>query len=661
MIAAVEAHRADIDGIPVFWAQGIPGVPLLAGLVFRVGWSDETLRTRGLTHIVEHLALPTSASSSVDFNGAVDDTTTDFWFSGDRPEVLRLLTETCRMLSDLPLHRLQRERQILQAEAGQRGSSHVTHALSLRFGAGGHGLGFYDELALDWVGPTDVSAWATERFTRASVAAYMTAPPADDVVLPLGTGRRHAPVAVGPIPYISYPSVYPYGPEGGVGVAYLAPRTHETMATLWILERRIKQHLRERAGVSYEVESWYDPLTADLAHVAIWTDCLGVNVDAVRGGTLAALDELAASGPTAHELDESSASFRRRTVDPLSLPGLLYYHAASELVGHRVEPREEAIALRSALRSDDIAKAAREIFDSLLVVMPGTATALAGRFTMYPVDSPQRVEGRRFRRRGLPFRQRDNTERELVLGKDGVTLYGEDYARTVMFDSCVACERVDECRGLWSRDGFFIWIDPAIWRNGDEIVRAVDARLPANLVIDAEAERPRFDDPDLAAGVVAWEAGEWDQAAVLFRLGLERVPEDATAWAYLAATELERGRPSDAIEPAAYACSLDPHLTWGHRLRAHSLWRLERVDEAAAAMLDALALDPADLRVLGDAAWYAGAAWDEVEAERAANRAVELFPDAPYAWFAKGWVAETLGRFEEAGQAIAASYRARSK
>jgi tetratricopeptide (TPR) repeat protein len=649
--AAAEAHRADVDGVPVFWVQGMPGVPFLAGLVCRVGWSDETLRTRGLTHLVEHLALPSSAPSSVDFNGTVDNTTTEFWFSGDRADVLRLVGETCRMLTDLPLQRLERERRILRAEAAQRSSSHVTHALSLRFGAGGHGLGLFDELGLDWVGRTEVTAWATERFTRASVAVYMSAPPAEDVVIALPEGRRRAAVAVAPIPYVAYPSVYPYGPEGGVGVAYVAPRTHETMATLWILERRIKQHLRERAGMSYGVESWFEPLTADLAHVAIWADCVDVNADAVRGGTLAALDELASRGPRVEELEESLADFRRRMLDPLSLPGLAYYHAASELIGHHVESREEAYALRAGVGKDNVARTAREIFDSLLLVIPATATPPAGRFTPYPVDSPQRVEGRRFRRRGLPFRRREN-ERELVLGHDGVTLYGDDYVRTVMFDSCVACERVDESRALWSRDGFRVWIDPAIWRKGEEIVRAVDTRVPANVVIDADAVGSLFADPDLAAGVEAWERDDWDEAARLLRRGLERVPDDATAWAHLAFAELERGRPSAAIEPANHACALDPHLAWGYSLHAYALWSVDRVDEAADAIRDAIALDPGDLQVLGDAAWFLSAAGHEEEAQRAADRAGELFPDAPYAWFAMGWIAQTFGRLDGAVQRL---------
>ena len=48
--------RTTIDGIPVILAPG-RDPRVTAGLAFRVGWADETLPTRGITHLVEHLAL----------------------------------------------------------------------------------------------------------------------------------------------------------------------------------------------------------------------------------------------------------------------------------------------------------------------------------------------------------------------------------------------------------------------------------------------------------------------------------------------------------------------------------------------------------------------------------------------------------------------------
>jgi hypothetical protein len=50
-----DPHRMDVDGVPVFWAEGTP--QLGASLSFRVGTADEEFTHTGITHLVEHLAL----------------------------------------------------------------------------------------------------------------------------------------------------------------------------------------------------------------------------------------------------------------------------------------------------------------------------------------------------------------------------------------------------------------------------------------------------------------------------------------------------------------------------------------------------------------------------------------------------------------------------
>ena len=64
------AERTDVDGIPVFWAPA-PGA-FRAALLFRVGVADETPAKRGITHIVEHLAMFGSESPAFESNGFID-------------------------------------------------------------------------------------------------------------------------------------------------------------------------------------------------------------------------------------------------------------------------------------------------------------------------------------------------------------------------------------------------------------------------------------------------------------------------------------------------------------------------------------------------------------------------------------------------------------
>ena len=64
-----------IDGVPTIFAPG-RGNLMTAGLVFRVGWADESLATRGITHLIEHLALFGLGAVDAHHNGETSETLT---------------------------------------------------------------------------------------------------------------------------------------------------------------------------------------------------------------------------------------------------------------------------------------------------------------------------------------------------------------------------------------------------------------------------------------------------------------------------------------------------------------------------------------------------------------------------------------------------------
>nr|WP_284289957.1 hypothetical protein [Angustibacter aerolatus] len=78
-------RRDEVDGVPTFWvpAEG----PLRASLVFRTGQADEPLPRRGLTHLVEHLALHGRDSVRRPVNGSVSLLHTRFDVMGEPDEV----------------------------------------------------------------------------------------------------------------------------------------------------------------------------------------------------------------------------------------------------------------------------------------------------------------------------------------------------------------------------------------------------------------------------------------------------------------------------------------------------------------------------------------------------------------------------------------------
>ena len=84
----------EVDGVPTFWVDA-PG-PYTALLSFRVGSADEPASMRGISHLVEHLALGPLGIQDYDHNGSVEPIRTQFVASGSPDEVVRYLDETAR-------------------------------------------------------------------------------------------------------------------------------------------------------------------------------------------------------------------------------------------------------------------------------------------------------------------------------------------------------------------------------------------------------------------------------------------------------------------------------------------------------------------------------------------------------------------------------------
>src|SRR5438034_9740000 len=96
--------RTEVDGVPVF-TLSVPG-PLRAMLAFRVGVVDETLPTRGITHLTEHLAMFRLMESGArhrqeHINARVEPMRTRFFATGTPEEILAFLRDVCAGLANL--------------------------------------------------------------------------------------------------------------------------------------------------------------------------------------------------------------------------------------------------------------------------------------------------------------------------------------------------------------------------------------------------------------------------------------------------------------------------------------------------------------------------------------------------------------------------------
>jgi hypothetical protein len=265
----VPVHRANVSGVPVFSSPA--DGPVTATLSFRVGRIDERLTTSGITHLVEHLAIPSFADRSLDRSGRVEYVRTVFLAHGEPDEVAGFFASVCAGLDALPLERFETERRILESEATSAGGANVYAVLAgQRFGARGVGLVNWDEHGFDCIPPGDAAAWAAERFTAASAVAWTTGDPDDlRLSLPEGSSSFVPP----PLERNEFraPGYFEWG-SGGIAFSALVPRTAASLAAVDLLQDRLLQVLRFELGISYTVVANYEPLTADLAYVVFGAD-----------------------------------------------------------------------------------------------------------------------------------------------------------------------------------------------------------------------------------------------------------------------------------------------------------------------------------------------------------------------------------------------------
>ena len=480
----VEIDRASVGDIPVFLAEG--PAPFVGALVFRVGRADETAPTGGITHLVEHLALPITGRRALDFNGSVDNILTTFWASGDADLVLPFLADAAARLGSLPLERLETERNTLLAEDSVRGGGLSRLAFALRFGPNHHGLTGYDEYGLHTLNTEDVAAWARTKLVTGNMAVWLTGP-SEALALELAAGPRLEAPEPTQLPDIPWPCFYGEGFFGGVAFSLLARRSLAFSAALSILEHRVLERLRFELGLSYAPEAMFMPLTNDLVHAVVGVDTLMANSERVVEETLLVLETLAADGPSDEELDDERRFAARAIADPTAVLGQLSYTAGQHLLGAEFVQPAEIERMRAELTRSEIAGALAEALDSLLVIAP-PGTEQPTRLSRYPLESTETLEGKLYRPAGTRLRRSRGTK--LVLGAEGVLLQPEpDRHVAARFDRCAAVLRYsDGSRTLLTADGFFIAVDPSAWRSGDEIVRAIDAAIPDELVVRMEPE-----------------------------------------------------------------------------------------------------------------------------------------------------------------------------
>lgn len=469
------------QGIPTVLASR-PGGTMLAGLVFRVGRADETLATTGITHLVEHLALHEHGVTDLHYNGQTDDTFTQFIVQGTEAEIVDYLNGVCRSLRELPMARLETEKQILRTESDTRGGSNLTAMSIYRYGAQGYGLVAYDEIGLTNVTPDSAASWVERWFTRQNAVLWITAdqvPDGLDLRLPDGV-RRPMPVVTSAL---ETTPAWMRGNGNATVLDAVIPRSTAGSVFATVLSKRMFRELRQESGLCYTADASYYPRDADKALIRAYADADPAKREAVVGGFIDVLAGLRFGTVEQSELDAARTRALRYLEEPEERSRRLPGYAANLLSGHPNLTAAELVRELEQISAEDLREIAEEVWASALLQLPVGDLDWAG-VTAAPAHSTSTVSGQTF-----ASLSGDGTA--IVIGHDGVSVTYPGGQSTVLFRDTVAMASwPDGARQLTGRDGFHVSIEPTLHPVTPAALAQIDTSVPGPLHIRMPARDP---------------------------------------------------------------------------------------------------------------------------------------------------------------------------
>jgi len=471
-----------IDGIPVILAPG-RDPRVTAGLAFRVGWADETLPTRGITHLVEHLALYGLGEVDAHHNGTTRETITEFHITGTEAEVVAFLNGLCRALRDLPVERLQVEKDVLWTEGAQRATGWAAPSAH-RYGASGPGLGAFEELGLHGIDADAVRSWAASRFTRRNAVLWVVGDRIPEGLdLALDEGSRE-PVPVWTEIVHTKPAWYAYEANELLLNSEVGNRESVGLFAA-VASKMLNRALRRESGYSYSANCDWHGIDADRARVIVHADARPETRQAMVHGVLEVLEDIRAG-----KVDDADLAALKATLVPAAdLPDLaasIAPSAAARLLAglpirHPDAVRSELLSVTTA----DLAAIAADVLSDAVVQVPRGCTGLEEHGFSLIVDAPVVVEGTVHRFRADP-------KSAVIIGEKSVSVRMPDGVITVEYDRCAALLMVpDGARMLQGHNGWRVTIEPnELHRVTPEVIAKIDRSVSADRHVPLPAREP---------------------------------------------------------------------------------------------------------------------------------------------------------------------------
>ncbi|WP_239091075.1 insulinase family protein [Asanoa iriomotensis] len=484
--------RTEVDGVPTLVAPTVG--PPRAGLVFRVGQADETLARRGITHLVEHLALHPIGGSAYHHNGNTGLTTTTFYAQGEPDDLVDFFTRLCGSLAALDTGRLAMERDVLRTEEHGRGSGPTRDLPLWRYGSRGYGLVSYPEWGLHALTADDLLAWVAAHFTRENAVLWVAGdgvPAGLRLDLPSGH-RQPVPAPTSALP--ATPAFFAGGPSTATDT--VVPESAAAIVYAHLLQRRLYKALRLDTGLSYTTAVEYAERGDGNAVIAAYVDALDEKQDAVLGGVIDVLAALRAAPAQPADLAVAVSGAVRDAGGVDAAAGLLPTQSFRLLTGRPLGDVDTEVAALGEVTAEAAHAVAQEAHKAALLMAPPRGAAWAG-YAPAPTTSETRIRGRDHARTS-------GDGPHLHVGDDGVSVVGtDDEAATVRYAECtVMLAHPDGRRVLIGHDGMVVVADPAVYAALN--VEAIDRRVPPEVVVRMPGQPSASPAPGSVAAARRW-------------------------------------------------------------------------------------------------------------------------------------------------------------
>ncbi|WP_051515788.1 hypothetical protein [Candidatus Blastococcus massiliensis] len=293
-------QRIEIDGVPVFTAPGPERVT--AALTFGVGVRDETYGILGVTHLVEHLVMGSLPKSHLECNAMVDTEMTVFHATGRPQAVVAFLAGICAALADLPVHRIEQEIGVLEAENCPGAHPTAAALWAARFRLTGPGIALAGGGVPVGLTGEVVREHARRWFVRSNAALMWHGEVSADLRLPLPDGPR--PQRPAPVRRIERGPVWMGGPALGVGLLISAGDQLDAAVGAGIdaLVQRVRDVARHERGLSYHADMEIADVAPGEREVAVLVDARDGEEASVARLLWEQYLDLAGDGPSATEL-----------------------------------------------------------------------------------------------------------------------------------------------------------------------------------------------------------------------------------------------------------------------------------------------------------------------------------------------------------------------